>query len=83
MYRTVSQRINHCHLHRNSWAGLRCAGQSALGRSVGCGSFFNLKCSDLSIQFGEKLGFALKTNRNRKFDPLLNVFDTFCIHTDA
>ena len=54
-----------------------------LGRSVGCGSFFNLKRGDLSIQFGEKLGFALKTNRNRKFDPLLNVFDAFCIHTDA
>jgi hypothetical protein len=30
MNRNVSQRINHCHLHRNSWAGLGCAA-AALG----------------------------------------------------
>ena len=73
MYRNVSQRINH----------RRPIATRGPCWSVRCGSFFDLKCADLSFQFVKKLGFALKTNSNRKFDPLLNVFDTFCIHADA
>jgi hypothetical protein len=97
VYRNVCQRINQRRANPHSRAGLGWGGavrrggrgqagrggQGQAGLSVGCGGFFDFKSGDLSFQFVEKLGFALKTNRNRKFDPLLNVFDTFCIHADA